>query len=79
MSVWEIYGVTEPVSGGKAPIPCLGQVWYRNTSNEESLVSAIAEQDGVRVSYVFNVPHAQDAWPPEDAVLIAGPHAPWKP
>lgn len=79
MSIWEIYGVVEPVSGGTAPAACLGQVWYRASTNEESLIAAVVEQDGVRVAYVFNAPASPDEWPPEDAVLISGPHSPWKP
>lgn len=78
-SIWAIYGTTEPVSGGPAPAPCLGQVWYRASSNEESLISAVVEPGGVRVAYVFNAPTPPDLWPPEGAVLVAGPHAPWCP
>lgn len=79
MDVWEIYGVTKPVSGGEAPPACLGQVWYREASHEESLISAVVEQDGVRVAYVFHAPHLPEAWPPEGAVLVSGPCAPWCP
>lgn len=77
---WTLYGTTEPVPDPANPPPaCLGQVWVRVGEGREGLVYDIIDDNGVRTTYVFGIPHTPDYWPPEGAVLVSGPHAPWQP
>ncbi len=73
MDFWALYGAIEPAPSPLTPPPaCNGQVWVRN--GWDSVVSIV--MDGTtRVPYCWGVPQAE--WPPENAILVAGPHAPW--
>jgi len=75
---WTLYGVAEPTPDpAHPPVACVGQVWAKPLEDREGIIVDILLEDGKRVPYCFGVPHYE--WPPEGAVLVSGPHAPWKP
>lgn len=74
MDFWALYGVTAPAPDPTNPPPaCVGQIWVRNGS--DCAVSVVIEE-GERVPYCWGVP--QTEWPPADAILVSGPHSPWR-
>jgi hypothetical protein len=76
---WTIYGHAEPAPDpANPPPPCLGQVWVRLGETREGLVNDVTTEGGVRYAHCFGVPHGPDQWPPEGAVLVSGPYAPWR-
>lgn len=77
MDYWILYGATKPMPDPANPPPaCIGQVWVRPADARESLVSDMLTEDGTRVPIVFG--GACSIWPPVGALLVAGPHAPWR-
>lgn len=75
---WTLYGVVEPMPDPTNPPPaCVGQVWVKPLEDREGVIVDVLLEEGIRVPYCFGVPHY--AWPPEGAVLVSGPHAPWRP
>ena len=76
---WTLYGTTEPTPDpGNPPPPCIGQVWIRESDCRESTIVDMIIESGERVPYCFGVPYPPDLWPPEGAMLVYGPHAPWR-
>lgn len=45
----------------------------------EGLVNDILTDDGVRTAYCFGLAFPPEYWPPEGAILVSGPRAPWQP
>lgn len=76
---WTLYGTTEPTPDPSNPPPaCLGQVWVMQEGGREGLVNDILLENGERIPYCFGLPWPVGFWPPEGAVLVSGPHAPWR-
>lgn len=76
---WTIYSHAEPTPDPtNPPPPCLGQVWVIQENGREGLVNDMIFEKGERVPYCFGCPWPPELWPPEGAILVSGPHAPWR-